>query len=293
MTKGKITLLGTTVITFIGLFFEGEYRSFLFSVGVTGFVGCSTNMLAIRMLFERVYLIPHKKKFPLPYSGILELQKEKLALVIGKVIVQRLISPEILLKMMKTTDFKMTIHSILENKLEVMSQDPKVIQNVIHKLHHTFQIFIESSFFHDHLQQSIYQHLGNVGSLLTASRTFRNKETITPYLQNEIKNILENMCTDHQFTKHVHNMIQTIPIQITLPHKNNVFHIYTEEFLQQIIINLDLQQVITHEIQQFQPGEMSKLIQRITADNLGWLEVWGGILGIVVGALFWILEKLI
>jgi len=38
---------------------------------------------------------------------------------------------------------------------------------------------------------------------------------------------------------------------------------------------------------------MSKLIQRITADNLDWLEVWGGILGIVVGALFWILEKLI
>ena len=88
-------------------------------------------------------------------------------------------------------------------------------------------------------------------------------------------------------------MIQTIPIQITLPHKNNVFHIYTEEFLQQIIINLDLQQVITHEIQQFQPGEMSKLIQRITSDNLCGLQVWGGIIGIVVGALFLILEKLI
>ena len=117
MSKGQFTLIITSIIALIGFFLPKPVDSFFFTIGTTGIIGCATNVLAIKMLFDRIYLLPRWKKFPLPYSGILEMEREKIAIAIGWVVSKKLVSPEAIMRMINSQDFQKSSQKVIQEKL--------------------------------------------------------------------------------------------------------------------------------------------------------------------------------
>ena len=78
MSKGQFTLIVTSIITLIGFFFSKPLDSFFFTIGTTGIIGCATNVLAIKMLFDRIYLFPNGKSSRFPTLEFLKWKGKKL-----------------------------------------------------------------------------------------------------------------------------------------------------------------------------------------------------------------------
>ena len=78
-------------------------------------------------------------------------------------------------------------------------------------------------------------------------------------------------------------IIEDLPSRIlslqSLIRKNIQFH--GKEMIKELLEKLELDKVVANEIAKFEPGEMSHLVLKITAENLDWLEVWGGFLGVL------------
>ena len=94
MTKGHVTLIICGIITALALLFPGDWRAFIYTVGVTALVGCATNALAIKMLFDYIYIDPWHKWGKLPCSGILEDQRAEVAGAIGWAVAQNCSPPK-------------------------------------------------------------------------------------------------------------------------------------------------------------------------------------------------------
>lgn len=293
MTKGKITSIVALALAGIGLLLPGELRSLIFNMGVASWIGYGTNALAIRMLFDRMYLLPKWKKWPLPYSGILELEREKIATAIAWVVSKRLISQDAMLKMVISKDFRASIREIIEKKLQKLAQENGIVELLAQDLEKAFTNFVESDVFRDNLQGLLYQHFGKVGSVLVGSKLFRSKEMLTPYLQKEITNVISSICHDVKFHAQLRAVIMDFPEQClslqTLLEEN--MQNRTKEVIRELLEQVDIQKIVKEEISNFPPGELSGIVLKITAENLDWLEVWGGFLGAVAGGIFWTIER--
>ncbi|NUM33476.1 MAG: DUF445 family protein [Candidatus Brocadiae bacterium] len=295
MKRGQITFLVTLSLMILGLILPGQMRKLIFAMGITGFVGYGTNVLAIRMLFDRIYLIPKWKKFPLPYSGILEIEREKIACAIGWVVSQRLVSRDALLGMIVSKEFRSRIRSIVEKKLQSIAQDKSIVSKLVQDVETALIGFVENDIFRDNLQELLYQHLGKVGNVLIGSRIFRDKEKLTPYLQKEFKNVLEAICRDPKFYQKIQITVENLAencfsLQSLLEES---LQAYSKETLRELLENVDFYKIVKDEVSNFPPGELSGIVLKITAENLDWLEVWGGFLGILAGILFWTMERYI
>ncbi len=293
MTKGHITLIVTGAISVFALFFEGTIRSLIFTIGITGVVGCATNAIAIKMLFDRMYILPKQEKWPLPYSGILELQREKIAQAIGWVVAKRLVCPEAVLRMITAPDFRDSAQKILQSKLHSVANNAEILKILVQDIKTACMAFVESDIFRNNLQERLYQHFGKLGSVCMYFSIFRNYETATPYLQNEMKMVVQYICDDAVFHAKLREALEDLLSRLNMAHssiKENLQQ-HGRKILEELIHQIDLQKLVANEIANFAPGELSQIVLKITAENLDWLEVWGGALGAAGGVLFWIIER--
>lgn len=294
MTKGHITLIATGIIMPLGLFFTGNVRDFIFTMGVSGVVGCATNAIAIRMLFDRIYLLPWWQKWPMPYSGILELQREEIAKAIGWTVAKRLLSTDALMRAISSDNFQEVIRTTFGTRLREMLCEPGFLEVVAQDIGKHTCTFIDSELFRLKLQQAIYRHLGWVGSVLVEVKNVRERDKITTQMQKELKHIVEFMCNDEKFRNTLRDFLKTMPNKFydtQTPLKEGIqrcISVLVRDLLEQV----EIDKIVADEVRSFPPGELSNIILKITAENLDWLEVWGGLLGVFCGALFWGLGKL-
>jgi uncharacterized membrane protein YheB (UPF0754 family) len=295
MTKGHITLIATGLIMPLAFFFHGHMRDFIFTLGVSGVVGCATNAIAIRMLFDHIYLLPWLKKWPLPYSGILEEQREEIAKAIGWTVAKRLLSTDALMRAVTAEPFQEVIRSTLGSRLREILCEPGFLEVVSQDIGKHACAFIGSDLFRLKLQQALYRHLGWVGSILVEVKNVRERDKITTQMQRELKQVVAYMCQDESFRLAVRDFLKNLPIKFydtQTPLKEGVqrcIAVLVRDLLEQV----DIEKIVADEVRSFPPGALSSIIIKITAENLDWLEVWGGVLGVLVGGLFWCLGKLV
>lgn len=313
--KGRVTLLITGAICISALFFSGDLRSFLFICGTTGFIGCWTNTLAIRMLFDRIYLLPGTKRWPMPCSGILEHKRVEVARGIGWVVSRQLLSPKTLLKNFGSENFQALTNEIISEKLQQIAEDAELLDNLVEDMEKCMVYFAESDIFRHKLQQSLYplerieRVLDNaldhqdrekwtvklMGKLKDKLTGFRDREKITPHLQKEVKKIVGYICSDAVFKAVLKDFLKNLQHKLTdleSPFKQDMQR-YSNLALKQFVERVEIDKMVEEEVRSFPPGVLRDLMYRITADNLQWLEVWGGILGALGGVLFWFVSKLV
>ncbi len=291
--KGVITMLISCFVAGVGLFFNGSLRSFLFTLGVTGAVGCGTNGLAIQMLFDRMYLIPRYKKFPIPFSGTLEIQRKQIAQAIGWVVAKRLVSPQAIIRLVTSPDFQSSTCQIIRDKLLALAEDSHLVQKLTQEMEQSLSTFIDSEVFQKNLEDRVFRRLGKAGLMVIAYEVVRGKRMISPYIQQEIKAVLYNTSQDPQFQKHIGNILESLLEHLNLvePSIKENFQTQGRQILEELVKKVDFETLVAEEVSNFAPGELSSIVLKITDKNLDWLEVWGGVLGGIGGMLFWTIER--
>lgn len=293
MNKGRFTLFVTMGIAVTAFFFEGDTRSLIFTIGVTGVVGCGTNALAIRMLFDRIYLLPWRKKWPLPFSGVLEIKRYDVAAALGWTVSRRLVTPEVITRTVKSPSFQCMIRSAIDNKLNQITDDLAVFKLLMDEVEKSLLAFVDSAVFRQSLQQNIYNRMGWFGEIIIGIKNLREKEKVTPQVQREVKKIVTYLCEDQGFRNALRQLLATLPekyLTTDSPLKTNIQE-HSGHLFRDLLEKTQLDKIVAEEVATFPPGELGNMVVKITSENLYWLEVWGGFLGALGGGIFWFIAR--
>jgi uncharacterized membrane protein YheB (UPF0754 family) len=260
------------------------YLVFLIPPVVGAFIGYSTNVVAIRMLFRplkevRIFGIR------LPFTpGVLPKQRYKLAQSIGAMVERELLTPEILRERLGKSEvrekikeaFSLFADKSLDEKLyssfiskaadflrqreiriELESRGRIFLRDVFNQLNTFQKLFIAAGQYDLTLQekmpQIIDQLIVNTESLLREERTKKMiKDTV-------MQNITSEGMTD--------KIISAADSQI-----------------ESILASINIKQLVSDRIDSLDMKRVERIILDVMSDQFKWVEIFGGVLGFLIGA---------
>lgn len=251
-------------------------------LAVSGMIGFGTNWLAITMLFH-----PRKKHILLGH-GLIPRQREEIIEALAEGVFRNLINEEIIKRQLEasglipkiTTNFRKQLHELIERP--AFREDLKLlIETYIRE-------FSSSPEHRDSLARLVEELLnrlelgGVMGRLVTWSKPVWKDsalDEIDKWIEHELPTILnENLdLLDEQLAK--------LPIYIE-KESDSIERWLTSTFIY-FIKQMDIKKTILDRLGTFDAGQVETLIKNASTDQLGYITLLGGILGVIGGFVIW------
>ncbi|MCL2093055.1 MAG: DUF445 family protein [Treponema sp.] len=270
---------------------------------VGGFIGYMTNMVAIRMLFR-----PHSEVrilgLRLPFTpGILPRQRDKLALSIGRMVEQELLSEEVLRRRLEGPELQEKTRAALGAYTGEILDRP--LTQILEEEGQDFPLrdivgdFVNSRIF-ETLLEEIIRSRAKDSSLLN-----RYLHTLfAPAARDLIKNGLSKEINRQgkgdapAYREALERVLERRPgltvrefISLDEGHKGQVDAALSrralgtlEENLDKILQTIDIKKLVIDRINSLDMIRVEKMILDIMADQLKWINLFGAFLGALIGA---------
>jgi uncharacterized membrane protein YheB (UPF0754 family) len=293
------------------------------------FIGYSTNVLAIKMLFRPINEV-RIFGIRLPFTpGILPKQRYRLAQSIGSMVERELITPEILRNRLALDDVQNNIKSMISQFTEnILNKTPaeifegkqnsltEKIPGILEKLYPAFTIAIVN-FLH---KDNIRRELELKGKLLLSSiflklnslqRLFLSAGQYDLTLQEKMPEIIEdlilnaeNFLNDDKIKKTLleaasssfGKIIDRENVKINeLLNINNENKKELDDFLynkmmstvdgqiEKILSSINVKALVSDRIDSLDMVRVERIVLDVMSDQFKWVEVFGGILGFLIG----------
>ena len=283
---------------------------------VGAFIGYITNMVAIKMLFRPLKTV---KLFglPLPFTpGILPKERHKLAESIGRMVEQELLTPEVLRGRLAKEEVQETIGNALSGYTGDMLDRP--LSSFAEEKQDDFPLaevfgnFINSDVFNSFLEEIIKGWAGGRTSLSDEEEGFRSwfKSRIrdigsmfVPATRDIIKSGLVKELKNHEkgepslFRSALQAIIEKYPgitlgefISLGDNQKKRIDSFIAEkantaadENIESALESVDVSLLVKDRIDSLEMIKVEKIILDIMANQLKWINFFGGLLGALIG----------
>lgn len=298
-----ITGITFTVLTLasgaLSWFFPAELWSRLFfSLSISGLVGFATNWVAIKMLFH-----PRVKVFGV--QGVVPARRTELARSVGETLEEHLISGDRMHKLLVSTGAVDTALGRLATHLPKVLNEPEARELVTREISATIQDTMVSvvAAAKDKLREKSRSNLtalltgtaaattfGPMAGMLAAGITKSGMfDTMVGKLIDDMVNDLKQ---DGSMVKAAGQIVDSLPARAESILQDQKLRAKLQEqfglVAEELLLAVDVAGLIESELLGRDEGELEDLIDRVAASELVFIQVAGGILGVVAGfALVW------
>lgn len=298
-----ITGITFTVLTLasgaLSWFFPAELWSRLFfSLSISGLVGFATNWVAIKMLFH-----PRVKVFGV--QGVVPARRTELARSVGETLEEHLISGDRMHKLLVSTGAVDTALGRLATHLPKVLNEPEARELVTREISATIQDTMVSvvAAAKDKLREKSRSNLtalltgtaaattfGPMAGMLAAGITKSGMfDTMVGKLIDDMVNDLKQ---DGSMVKAAGQIVDSLPARAESILQDQKLRAKLQEqfglVAEELLHAVDVAGLIESELLGRDEGELEDLIDRVAASELVFIQVAGGILGVVAGfALVW------
>ncbi|MCP4711991.1 MAG: DUF445 family protein [Planctomycetes bacterium] len=252
----------------------------LLCVGVSGLIGQMTNKIAIRMIFDYVR-IPHTK-FNIPGSGLLQRNLDKVIDFISEGSIH-ILNPETIKNEIREQEVVGKLGDIFINE---SGQEPGLDRLIDIILDHVekwmdnedFYFLIRDGVIKDYAEKHIAIQIANATGII-------DYDNLTYKIIDEIKKKIADTRQSPEDLDELKYVVRNL-LQDTTYSKDDI----EEQLLALVGVVLkkfDFATVVKNRLQAFTPEQIKAAILEGASEYLGWIEVWGGILGGLVGILMW------
>ncbi|MCF6228527.1 MAG: DUF445 family protein [Planctomycetes bacterium] len=295
------TGISLSLLTVAGAVLRWQYEDELwsqifFAVSIGGLVGFATNWLAIKMLFH-----PRVKTFGI--QGVVPSRRKELARSIGKVLEEHLISGDRIHQLLVESG---AVDAALDG---LTTQAPELLRNPEIAKVATGEIsgLIETSVMgvvSDAKEMMKEKASSNVAALLTGSAATASfgpmggiiaaGVTKSGMLNKLVDKMVDDLLLDMQESGKLREAAEDIAAE--LPDRVETILAYeivreklgglAESLSETLLSQLDVAKLVEGELLAHDDAELEKLIDDVAANELGFIQVAGGILGMFAGLSF-------
>lgn len=254
---------------------SGRPTDLLLCIGISGLVGLMTNTLAIKMILDYVYLPFPKIKIPM--SGLLPDNVNKIIDSISSQVAQQILTPETIKQEIRNQKFFSKMFKSLEDGSISFESTGKIIEIIIASQIEQEQFFsnIRDRIIKDFAKKKWIMKLANLTGII-------DYDDLTYQIIDAIKEKLEEVKDNPETFRELNDYLQDSIKKLT-PYQDSIEE-YLLKFLEDFVVReFDIATAVKNKLKEFSPKEIKKMVLELAHDYLGWIEVWGGILGAFVG----------
>lgn len=274
-----MTGLAFAALTAASFAVPGEWGKMLFLMGAAGFVGWGTNAVAIKMLFDRIRILG----VPVPFSGIVPLKRRELIDSMSRSVASHLVHPGALREQILKSDFVAALVEVARDRVRAAAADEDVVGRVLREVSSRGREVVKSGSVREHVRRRVVDGIRERGFL---ARAFVDPDAVGSAILETADNFLVQLPNDPKARDQVRALADRLPQAGTDQAKalEERLRPLAEGMLEATLARIDVEKTVRENLEGFSDQEIKLLVQRSTREHLGWLEVWGGILGAIAGA---------
>lgn len=277
--KSPVTGLIFAALTAASFAVPGEWGRLVFLTGAAGFIGWGTNAVAIKMLFDRIRILG----IPVPFSGIVPLKRRELIDSMSRSVANHLVHPGSLREQILKSDFVAALVEVARDRVRAAASDEDVVGRVLREVSSRGREVVKSGTVREHVRRRVVDGIRERGFL---ARAFVDPDAVGSAILETADNFLIGLPNDPKARDQVRALADRLPQAGTDQAKalEERLRPLAEGMLEATLARIDVEKIVRENLEGFSDQDIKLLVQRSTREHLGWLEVWGGVLGAIAGA---------
>jgi len=284
-----LVLLAGLIITLAGAKGPGMV---VFMMGGGGLVGCLTNTVAIKMLFDY-----WPQRFPLPYSGILPEGRERITRAIAHEISANLLDPETVLAELRERDVVGLLCKFAAGEVGKLARDRRSMQTAVQILTRNLHDIVLSEEFYRLVRNKVAESftvpqapsLGGGAALTVLIPTLVEGATslVATHIQTAASDFLLHAHKDKDLLKLLSERAEKAEMKLRNPDPllRARLQRVLDPAIKKMVEEFDFGEVVKRKLDSLSISEVRELFRRHMRKHLGWLEVWGAVFGAIGGVL--------
>jgi uncharacterized membrane protein YheB (UPF0754 family) len=288
-----------------------EVREILLPPIIGAFIGYTTNLLAVKMLFKPLkpyYLFGRRVPFT---PGVIPAKRERLAKALARVVKEYLINPETLSERLLNPKLKEKVADVLERLIEALAQEIRERDIFLEKVKRRVELavseFIEEiverlseraaqELLREVVEQEIERRLslrGGVASgiakmavkpLAQMLKEPQVKAKLSKLLWSEFQRAINDRERVEKLKREISNFLLENREEIALRLADEIVKVAYKE-LPSLLEAIDIESVVVNRINSLPIEEIERLTLALMEEELRHITLLGGLIGFLVGTI--------
>lgn len=248
-------------------------------ISAAAFIGCGTNSIAITMLFEKW----PNERWALPYTGIVPLNRDRIVDALAKTVDRNLLSPEIIQRELSKRDLFAKVKDFATARVRGLIDDEQFLDTLSQRVVLLLRGAVRSDAFYALIRAEVVKRvgvLGRIGDLTGLVDYDRLTCSICDELVVSIEKLSENPQRWREPLSQQIDRLELLDTETVAGWFGS-----QDSMWKAILAEVKPEAMVREKLSQYSAAQVRDLIQNQTRKHLGWLELWGGLLGGLGGCL--------
>jgi uncharacterized membrane protein YheB (UPF0754 family) len=284
--KGPVTGVVSAALAGISFALPEPWKRALFLVGSAAFVGWGTNAVAIRMLFDRFKFLG----IPIPFTGVIPAKRESLIAAISHSVANKLVGPGALKEQVLKSDFVAALVEVARDRLRSASTDDAMVGKILEEVSSRGKEMVRSTKVREQLRKRLADGIKEKGFF---ARALVDPDAVGNAIVDTAHAFLSDLPSDPDAKAKIRELAERVPAAGSEHAKalEERLRPLAEGMLETTLARIDVEKIVKGNLEGYTDQQIKELVLRATAEHMGWLEVWGGVLGAISGVVMHLLAK--
>ncbi|MFW5690664.1 MAG: DUF445 family protein [Planctomycetota bacterium] len=287
LDKGLATLMGCLAALVAGLvmrhFMPGRLAELTLYVGAAGLIGALTNRMAIEALFSPW----PTRRMALPYTGLIEQNREAIIEAIAETVSGELLTRDALFRWLREGGVLNKLRDSAAWQVRSLAghEGPSadLRRRISRALRKRFEAVLDSPAVYREVREFVRSKSGLAGMVGHVTGISDYDQLTYSILDGIKQKVHEVLVTDAgRSSPHLETAINAAAD--ALKRWNLADDPAIEQLTSTLVDHLDVHSIVGESLNRYSPEEVKLLIQRLSRRHLAWLEVYGGLFGALGGA---------
>ena len=261
--------------------YNGWEYLFLY-IGISGIVGLGTNWLAVRMILDYVEIPLIFTRIRMPGSGLLQRNLNQVIEFVSSGSME-ILNPDTIKKEIR----EQNIVNSISNAIKESAEETAIVGRIMEIALSSAASLVEKDEFYFIIRDKVVKSYAekHLSAKLANLTGIIDYDDMTYKILDAIKERIEDVKTNSDSILEAKSALQKTLRDININEEAAEEQILA--LIDIVIRKFDIGAVVKNRLAEFTPRQIKEKIQEGASEYLGWIELWGGILGAIVGLIMW------
>ncbi len=296
LTAGlKVLLFWSLVaLTAIGYLLDGSAESkwsLMWMTGLSGLIGYITNYLAVKMIFHSFTIPLGPISFTLPGSGLIPRNRDRILDTIAEEVRRRLITPEALERIVSEEELIEALAPTIQREVMRLILKRESLKTVLNAMSKPLEEYFRGREFRALLKQQV-ERMEEEHLLIGLASRFKiiDADEIAKWIGDLVWERWRDFSQGEEGLSELQRQVASVLREMSFQ-EDQAAELLGRSFrriINKALREIDFGAVARRSLVSIDEGSLEDYLEFLSQRYLNWIEIWGGVMGALVGIVMWL-----
>ncbi|MCF7935780.1 MAG: DUF445 family protein [Synergistales bacterium] len=259
-------------------------------------IGLLTNVLAVKMIFHRISVGVGRYRCTLPGSGVIVNNREEILDTLSREVRERLLTPEALHATLQEEALFADLYPLVRKELRFFLLRRENLRIMIRALGRPVEEYLAGEEFRRVVREKVREIMERRVLFSLADRmNLVDPDEIAQLFSEAARERWCSYVRSEEGVREAQKQLAQIMSSTTLQ-EDDLIPLLQDRFERvvfRLLHRIDLGETAKRSLSGFSTGKLEAYLEVLSGRYLSWIELWGGVLGALVGFALWMAQQLL